>query len=486
MDTENIVTPVKVDVLSDYLKQTKYDPELSKFLIEGFSQGFDLGYRGPSDVQMQSKNLKFTIGNHLEMWNKIMKEVQCKRYAGPFKNIPFKYYIQSPLGLVPKDNGTKTRLIFHLSYPRDENTSVNSNTPKEFTSVQYPDFAEAVRLCMQWGEQICYAAKSDLTSAFRHICINKKYWFVLVMKAKSPIDGKTYYFFDKCLPFGAAISCAIFQAFSNALAHIVRYYTEAENLNYLDDFFFVALLKAVCDRQVKQFLQICEDICFPVSLAKTFFARKLITFLGLLINTERRIVCIPIDKVLKARDLILQMLGKQKIRKSTTVREMQQLTGFLNFLCKAIVPGRVFTRRLYAQTGNHLKPHHHISLTHEIKEDLKMWLIFLNHETAFARPFADFKLDNDSQELDWYTDASTTLGCGGYFGSNWFIAEWDLDTIKLKPSINYLELYAVAVSVLNWLPLVANKRVTLFCDNMSVVQMVNSTSSSCKNCMVLL
>ena len=31
-----------------------------------------------------------------------MKEVKAKRFAGPFKNIPFENYIQSPIGLVPK------------------------------------------------------------------------------------------------------------------------------------------------------------------------------------------------------------------------------------------------------------------------------------------------------------------------------------------------------------------------------------------------
>ena len=47
-----------------------------------------------------------------------MKEVKEGRYAGPFESIPFDSYIQSPIGLVPKDGGKDTRLIFHLSYIR--------------------------------------------------------------------------------------------------------------------------------------------------------------------------------------------------------------------------------------------------------------------------------------------------------------------------------------------------------------------------------
>ena len=47
-----------------------------------------------------------------------MKEVKLGRYAGPFPTIPYEEdFIQSPIGLVPKDQGCDTRLIFHLSYP---------------------------------------------------------------------------------------------------------------------------------------------------------------------------------------------------------------------------------------------------------------------------------------------------------------------------------------------------------------------------------
>ena len=52
--------------------------------------------------------------------------------------------------------------------------------------------------------------------------------------------------------------------------------------------------------------------------------------------------------------------------------------------------------------------------------------------------------------------------------------------------IEFLELYAVTVGVLNWLHRWRNSRIVLFCDNESVVEMINSTSSRCRNCMVLL
>ena len=55
--------------------------------------------------------------------------------------------------------------------------------------------------------------KSDMSSAFRHVPMSKKDWPLLLMKTTNPKDGKTYFFVDKCMPFGSSISCAIFQRF---------------------------------------------------------------------------------------------------------------------------------------------------------------------------------------------------------------------------------------------------------------------------------
>ena len=97
--------------------------------------------------------------------------------------------------------------------------------------------------------------------------------------------------------------------------------------------------------------------------------------------------------------------------------------------------------------------------------------------------------DTSSTELDWYTDSSANpkFGTGGYAGNSWFILQWDETFIeKASPSINYLELYGVTIAVFLWIQNFKNKHVTIFCDNMSVVQMVNNTSSKCKNYMILI
>ena len=254
-----------------------------------------------------------------------MVEVEAGRFAGPFIKPPFEYFVQSPIGLVPKDKGRKTRLIFHLRYPKDEN-SVNSGIDPENCSVKYPDFQEAVKICLQAGAGCC-VAKSDMARAFRNIPMKRKSWRLLIMKAQHPTTGVTYYFVDKCLPFGSSISCAIFQKFSNAIAFLVRSRTNKPLVNYLDDYLFAALLKAACDGQV--FLEICTRIGFPVALEKTFWGTNLLVFLGLLLDTVMQRVAIPADKVERALNMIEYFLNK--VNKKVTVHEVQKLGGFLNF-----------------------------------------------------------------------------------------------------------------------------------------------------------
>ena len=310
---------------------------------------------------------------------------------------------------------------------------------------------------------------------------------LLVMKARCPLDLTEYYFVDKCLPFGHTRSCALFQAVSDAISFLVKIRNKKRNINYLDDFFFVALNKFLCDFQVNNFLDICQEISFPVSLAKTIFAATRIVFLGLLIDTVLQLVCVPADKVIRIQNL-LQMILDRKSRKMK-LRELQQLCGYLNFLCKSVVPGRAFTRRLYYKTKKATKPNHHIYITKDMKFDMLMWAQFLQHETAFARPFMDFSSVILAEEIDMFSDASknSRLGAGGVCQGSWFAVQWDRSFMdQHDPSIAYLELFAVTVAIKLWIMRFRNRRIILFCDNMSVVYMINKNSSNCRHCMKLI
>ena len=271
------------------------------------------------------------------------------------------------------------------------------------------------------------------------------------------------------------------------IAHLVTYKTNRPLVNYLDYYFFAALYKALCDGQVQIFLDICHTINFPVSLEKTFWGTQLLTFLGLLIDTIAMRICIPADKLAKAMELVDYVLNKRN--KKITLHQLQQLTGFLNFLCKCVIPGRSFLRRLYSLGSNEkLMPHHHIRLNAECRMDMEIWKKFLSHPSIFSRPFLDC-FQQTSDDIDMYSDASGAggKGFGAYCGTKWSYMPWNVVWLEdQQPSIEYLELYGVTVAVLLWIKNFKNSRILLHCDNESACKMINKGSSGCRNCMVLI
>ena len=146
------------------------------------------------------------------------------------------------------------------------------------------------------------------------------------MMAFHPTTGMKYYFVEKNLPFGSSISCSHFSRVSNAIEHIFAWHSKKRSNNYLDDFLFVALLRAKCDELMNIFLDICQDIQFPVALEKTEWARQAIVFLGFLIDSVTQTIAIPLEKRLKTLDLLHDVLESKKM----TLKDLQRLTGLLN------------------------------------------------------------------------------------------------------------------------------------------------------------
>ena len=228
---------------------------------------------------------------------------------------------------------------------------------------------------------------------------------------------------------------------------------------------------------------------FPVSAEKTVWAMPVLTFLGLLLDVQNQLVCIPADKIERAKDLIAYFVDTDN--KKAMILQVQKLSGFLNFLCRCIIPGRVFTRQLYSLLAGaeckdgKFKAYHHIKIKQENRLDLGVWLRFLNSPQVYSRPFTEFE-QVSAKDIFMYSDASGKLGFGALCGSSWLYGKWDQGFLDERPSTKYQELYALTAAVLTWIHHFRNKHIWLFCDNISVVHMINTTASGCTNCMVFL
>ena len=244
---------------------------------------------------------------------------------------------------------------------------------------------------------------------------------------------------------------------------------------------------------VSKFLELCQTINCPVSLEKTEWSASSMVFLGILLDGRRRTLAVPQDKKIKALDLLQIAINKKKVTK----RFIQKLMGTLNFLHKAIIPGRVFTRKMYYKLklgnsqGQELQQHHHILLDKDFIDDCKVWKQFLlnSHSGKLCRPFIDWQDQNvTSHTLNFYSDASAShrKGMGAIFGDHYIFKRWNPSFIMhRKPSIEFLELYTLVAAIVTWSERLANKRVAIFCDNTAVRDMVNGTTGKtgkCRNC----
>ena len=227
------------------------------------------------------------------------------------------------------------------------------------------------------------------------------------MKARDPLTNKWKFFVDKCLPFGSSISCSHFQRFSNALSHIMQRKLKIPRriTNYLDDFLFIARTLRRCNYLINKFLDLCKHLGIPVSMDKTEWGSEMIIFLGILLDGKHLVLAVPEDKRVRATNLLTELADEDK--KKATVKQLQQLCGLLNFLGKAIFPGRSFTRRMYAKFSEIVningapksandykwKQHHHVKLDKEFKLDCTVWLRFLSSEicSVVCRPMVDLQ-----------------------------------------------------------------------------------------------
>ncbi|KAJ1172984.1 hypothetical protein NDU88_004826 [Pleurodeles waltl] len=159
---ERALTPVDVDRLEFYL--TEYDRPLdADLLVQGFRDGFRLGYQGPR-VRRRAENLRSVRGKEELVQQKLAKEVQEGRMAGPFSVWPLRNLTVSPIGVVPKKERGQFRLIHHLSWP--EGSSVNDFILEALTKVSYASVDVAVTMVEQLGLG-ALMAKTDIKALIR-------------------------------------------------------------------------------------------------------------------------------------------------------------------------------------------------------------------------------------------------------------------------------------------------------------------------------
>lgn len=468
------LTPIDLSRFEKELEEYP-DREIAEELKNGFEYGFNIKFEGPQQLVL-SKNLPSANKAPNIIRQKIAKELAAGRIAGPFKTPPFTNFRVSPIGLVPKKQPGEYRMIHHLSYP--EGGSVNDFIDPEICSVQYTKFDEAVKMIQKLG-QGTLLGKADVKGAFRLMIISPDNFPLLGFQ----FDGN--YYFDRCLPFGLSYSCALWEKFATFLHYVVRRSCSVGELeHYLDDFLFGGNAGTnECKQIMSTFFATCKKMGVPIAEEKTEGPQTVIIFLGLELDSVLMEVRIPTEKIEQLQTQIQEILNK----KSVTLNSMQSLIGSLHFMCRAIVPGRPFCRRLINAIRGVTKPYHHIRITKAIRLDLQTWLSFFHSFNGISVFHDKFWVSN--ADLSLYTDSAASFGkgFGAYFQGKWAYGIWPPEWFRLgiTNDITVLELFPIFVAIEIWGHYLCNKKILFKCDNQSVCHILNSQTSKSDYVMVL-
>ena len=453
---------------SERLNELLHGYHHQQYITQGIRHGFTLHFDGPQS-SLTSKNSP-SVSTNLEVArNKIANELSLGRLAGPFTNIPFENFKISPLALREKSTPGKFRLLHNLSYPYDIN-AVNFNIPKLHSTVKYQTIQHAITL-LQQQTPAAYMAKSDISDAFRIIPIHPSQYHLLGFQ----LDD--YYYYDKMLPMGASPSCRIFESFSDSILWILRTnYNIRSVVKVLDDFLFVHHQETICRQYLNIFISLCNYIGVPIAHHKTEGPSRLITFLGIELDSKAMEARLPPDK-LSSYATNIQKLANDK---TINLRSLKSVIGQLTFSTSVVPSGRAFLRRLHDLTLGKLNPAHTFTLTQSAKQDLLMWLSFLHNHNGrtIIRPLS---IVNSSQ-IKLCADASKT-GFGATYGRSWIQGTWPTKWKTLH--ISFLEMYPIYITISLFAPKLQNSSITFYSDNIGVVQILNKQSSKCHYLMQL-
>ena len=443
------VTPINVNLLESLLTDHP-DREFVVSLCSGSRDGFKIGYHGPRQPYF-SKNLKTAYLLPETVDSNLLDEVKQGHIIGPFTSPPFQNFQIYPLGLVPKKNSSKWRTIFHLSYPKTSNASVNANISSEEYSLQYVRLDDAIRILLKLGPK-CFMAKTDVKSAFRNIPVHPDDWELLGMK------WRDLYFFYRVLPFGLRSAPFIFNMLSDALEWILIHKLGVSNILHILDDFFIAepAQRSACLTSLCKLLCLFTELDVPIAPGKTYAPNQVLEFLGISLDSVRMIAYLPPDKLGQARSLLENW---QKCS-SCKLKALQSLIGVLQFACRVIALGRTFLRLK--------QPYHFVRLNSGFYKDLAMWELFLKHWNGISLFLESEQAPLPTLQL--YTDAAGSISFGGHLAGQWFQGLWlPEQNINQKTGIliAWQELYPIYLACWLWGSQWTSKRIVFFCDNES-------------------
>ena len=455
-------------------------PDESAEILRGITHGVRIEFTGPRDVNRRCANHPMSDEHRDKVSAIIAADIASGKKSGPHVTPPFPFMWCSPIGCVPKKGTDKVRVIHDLSHGKPE--SVNDYVTYRVHHLGCLD--DALNAIRRLGPG-CYLVKLDVEAAYKQVPVDPKDWHLI---------GFTWlgkYYYDRTLPFGMRSSCRKWDLYATALHYFMQHHLGIRcTVHYVDDFLFVIRTLDDATSQRDMALRMCAQLGVPMSPKKTEGPVTCLTFLGIEIDTVAMVARLSADRLTQLHELLL-VWGD---RTTTSLRELQSLTGLLTFVTRVVRPGRVYLHSLIKQTTaimrsarvSHAKPisrrarETQHTLWPSVRSDIAWWSHSLRGWNGVGLLY-ELEWSN-AVKLELYTDACLT-GYGALCGTRWFQGQWSSDQLAAahrfdRASMPYLELLALVLAASTFGDRWAGRLVLFHCDCQPVVQALAKRCSS--------
>lgn len=353
---------------------TGVDPDIL-FILDGIMNGFRVVDVQASVDGYYCNNYSscYTTGNEKKLKELLQDELSQGKLSYT-KNCPKCVHA---VGIVKKKDSEKIRPIIDCKRP--EGTSVNNYTEGIMDTFKFLKIDTVVEVILT-GKQ--YVSTVDLSHAYRSVLIHPENRELFGLS----YEGK--FMVDNFLCFGCRASPFIFNRLTDSVCRYMRD-QGIDCYNYLDDIVCVSetFQKGVNDQLT--LIQVLRKLGFGIAWAKVNSPAKLVTFLGVVIDTEKRELRLPEERLCKLRN----ELGFWKQKKKATEKQLQVLVGHLSHCARIIKGGKLYMYYLFKKLKE-AQGKRRVKLDDQFHRDLSWWYMFAEH-------FNSVSLCNVNAEGTW-------------------------------------------------------------------------------------
>lgn len=425
-----------------------------------------IGFTG-DQCPVSCKNWPSSVKYKSEVNDFIEDGIKLGRIEGPHKVLPPNFKA-APLGAFKRHRSNKVRPIHDLSWP--PGFSTNDGIDSSEYSMSYMTIDDVIRFAQQYEDP--WATKIDIKGAYLFVKVRPEDRHLLGFSWQRPHHNMEY-FSHASLPFGLSSACYLFNEIADSLQYVMIHRgAPPTTTHYLDDFISISDGYQAGVRTHAIMENTAEESGFDVhkSGPKMVVSAKVFDCIGYVVDLNMMQIRISDDRIQEIRELLLAWRSKVTVSK----REILSLIGKLQFCSKVVRDGSKFIRRLIELSKKPKFLFHKVKVTAEARSDLAWWEACMeSHNGIYAIP-KPWCIENTHIVFSDASDIAAGFVC--YNSWSMFLFEGKYLWMR-KKSIAWRELFAVVLLICTFGPRLQSSYVTMFVDNMSMVQCINSGKS---------